>query len=161
MIDKEEEAEKYIVMEYIKNGVIGGKKFWKFRNKNKGKDKDDKKLETEELQHYFSQMILGLDHSNLLLTPVHKLNIAHRDIKPDNILVSANNEIKITDFGVSEVFKGKSDLSQNRRGTVAFHPPELYNSKQPLKATRRDQGVQRQALRYVGARLRVLLLDSQ
>jgi len=59
---------------------------------------------------------------------VHSNNIAHRDIKPDNILLSEEFVPKICDFGSSENFKLRSDTSTDRRvGTRIFHPPEIYS----------------------------------
>ena len=37
------------------------------------------------------------------------LQICHRDIKPQNILLDANDEVKLADFGVSKSLKSKLD----------------------------------------------------
>jgi serine/threonine protein kinase len=36
---------------------------------------------------------------------MHSLGIAHRDLKPGNILLGKNKQIKIADFGLSNVYK--------------------------------------------------------
>lgn len=33
---------------------------------------------------------------------MHKMHYIHRDIKPDNILISADGHLKLTDFGLSK-----------------------------------------------------------
>ena len=34
---------------------------------------------------------------------LHSVNVAHRDLKPDNILITMDNHIKLTDFGLRQV----------------------------------------------------------
>lgn len=47
----------------------------------------------------FKQLIQGLNY-------LHNNGIAHRDVKLENLLVTKDSKLKITDFGVSEVFCG-------------------------------------------------------
>lgn len=51
----------------------------------------------------------------------------HRDIKPDNCLVTADDCLKIVDFGVSEMFANdQPDMNTAKSvGSPAFMPPEL------------------------------------
>jgi serine/threonine protein kinase len=60
--------------------------------------------------------------------------IAHRDIKPQNILIFENNVFKLTDFGEA---KNLSDTSQQAtlRGSELYMSPMLYNG---LKYNQRD-----------------------
>lgn len=50
----------------------------------------------------------------------------HRDIKPDNLLLTEDDVLKIVDFGVSEMFEKASDMrTAKSAGSPAFLPPEL------------------------------------
>ncbi len=50
----------------------------------------------------------------------------HRDIKPDNLLLTNDDVLKVVDFGVSEMFKKDGDMRTAKpAGSPAFLPPEL------------------------------------
>ncbi|RNF12167.1 putative protein kinase, putative,serine/threonine protein kinase [Trypanosoma rangeli] len=59
----------------------------------------------------------------------HHLGIAHRDIKPQNIVLTAEGDAKLSDFGVS-IMVGDSAVRVRREGTVAFLPPEMLVSSE-------------------------------
>lgn len=78
------------VMEYCSEGDL-------FGLVQKGFFKGESKL--KDRLCIFKQLIQGVAY-------LHKHGIAHRDIKLENLLITKDSKIKITDFGVSEVFSG-------------------------------------------------------
>ena len=62
---------------------------------------------------------------------IHKNNIIHRDLTPDNIFINKNNKIKIGDFGISKINK---DYAKTQIGKMQYLAPEIisgdkYNNK--------------------------------
>ena len=57
------------------------------------------------------------------ISVAHKNGIVHRDIKPQNILVSDRGVIKVTDFGIAKAATGDT-VSANTMGSVRYLSPE-------------------------------------
>ena len=61
---------------------------------------NNKYIPIEQIKFISRNILLGLED-------IHKKNIVHRDIKPDNILISKDGTVKIADFGSSKIIKNK------------------------------------------------------
>ena len=78
------------VMEYCSEGDL-------FSLVSKGYLKDENRK--KDRLCLFKQLVQGVNY-------LHQNGIAHRDIKLENLLITKDSKLKITDFGVSEVFSG-------------------------------------------------------
>ena len=59
------------------------------------------------LRRYARQLLLAPEY-------MHHKGVAHRDIKPGNVLVDSNGVVKVADFGVSQHLLGKTGIKQVR-----------------------------------------------
>ncbi|KAF9921414.1 serine/threonine-protein kinase HAL4/sat4 [Linnemannia zychae] len=80
-----------------------------------------------EIDCCFKQLINGVAY-------LHSMGVAHRDIKPENLLLDGDGHLKITDFGVSDVFRmcweQKAHLSKGLCGSEPYIAPEEFLSKE-------------------------------
>lgn len=76
---------------------------------------------------------LGKDILTALVS-CHAQNVIHRDIKDDNIFVSADGAYKLGDFGVSKMLKDRS-RAESMKGTPNFIAPEVYLGKEQYDNT--------------------------
>ena len=59
---------------------------------------------------------------------LHKLRIVHRDLKPENLLLDHKKNIKIVDFGLSNLYK-EGELLKTACGSPCYAAPEMIAGK--------------------------------
>lgn len=69
---------------------------------------------------------IGKDICNALVL-CKKHEIVHRDIKPQNIFVSANGDYKLGDFGIAKTVE--KTMGGTKIGTYKYMAPEVYNNQ--------------------------------
>ncbi|KGO67965.1 Calcium/calmodulin-dependent/calcium-dependent protein kinase [Penicillium italicum] len=136
VLDDPTEDSLYMVMEMCKKGVV-----MKVGLEEKADPYDD-----EQCRCWFRDLILGIEY-------LHSQGIVHRDIKPDNCLVTNDDMLKVVDFGVSEMFEKDSNMFTGKSaGSPAFLPPELCVVKHGVVSGRAtdiwSMGVTLYCLRY-------------
>jgi len=70
-------------------------------------------------RHILHQLAHGMKH-------LHDINIVHRDIKPQNVLITGNGMVKISDMGLAKKLDSDTlSLSTAAHGTIGWQAPEL------------------------------------
>ncbi|EAY05415.1 CAMK family protein kinase [Trichomonas vaginalis G3] len=96
----------YLVMEYIQCGTLLNY----LNEKNSFQERD--------AQFLFAQIMLAIDYLH------NDLNIAHRDIKAENILFDNHSNVRLIDFGLSQIPKEDTAMT-TLCGSPAYAPPEM------------------------------------
>uniref|UniRef100_A0ACD5X0T8 Uncharacterized protein n=1 Tax=Avena sativa TaxID=4498 RepID=A0ACD5X0T8_AVESA len=102
----------YFVMEYAK----GGELFDKVAKSGK--------LTEAAAHRYFQQLISAVDYC-------HSQGVYHRDLKPENLLLDENENLKVSDFGLSALSASKRQdgLLHTTCGTPAYVAPEVISKR--------------------------------
>lgn len=101
----------YLVMEYL-----DGQDLRKMARTSHGKLDPD-----------FAKMVFVTIASSLM--EIHRMNILHRDLSPENIIVTSNGRIKLIDFGAARNFVSTQNKGMSILLKPGFAPPEQYNAK--------------------------------
>jgi serine/threonine protein kinase len=79
---------------------------------------------TEELaRRYFAELISVLDYLH------NQSRVAHRDIKCENLLFDEHNNIRVIDFGLSNVFTPDNPKLQTACGSPSYVAPEIIQGQ--------------------------------
>ena len=88
------------------------------------------KISDAEAWNFLHDVASGLEY-------LHQKNIIHQDIKPDNVLITIDNQYVITDFDISAKARNTLRLGANApSGTSAYMSPERFGATPtPIKAS--------------------------
>ncbi|XP_055960246.1 CBL-interacting serine/threonine-protein kinase 8 isoform X3 [Mercurialis annua] len=100
----------YIILEFI----TGGELFDKIVHHGR--------LSEAEARRYFQQLIDGVDYC-------HSKGVYHRDLKPENLLLDSQENLKISDFGLSASPEEGVSLLRTTCGTPNYVAPEVLSHK--------------------------------
>lgn len=104
-----ERSQFFLVMEYVE-----GRNLRQILNELK---KSNTQFTIEQIVFMIKEVAAGLDHAHRCIdgTTGRPLNIVHRDMSPQNIMVSFEGEVKIIDFGIA---KAETQLEATKAGTL-------------------------------------------
>ena len=98
---------QYIVMEYVVGMTLR-----EYLNQRGGR------LTNRETMHFISQILKALEHA-------HANGVVHRDIKPQNIMLLDNGQLRMMDFGIARISRAENQLlSGKTMGSVHYISPE-------------------------------------
>ena len=105
----EENGTYYIVLEYIEGESL------------KDRIKKEGKLKEKEAKNIFEKILSGLK-------AIHTIGIAHRDVKPDNVLITKEGKVKLIDFGtVTDIDTKSREITQIQ--SAGYTPVEINYAK--------------------------------
>lgn len=98
-------------MEYVDNGNM-----LDFVNTNG-------ELSEDHARHYFCQLISVLEYLH------QRKQICHRDLKAENVLLDLNYNIRLIDFGLSNIFSEEDPFLKTACGSPAYACPEMIRGR--------------------------------
>jgi fused len=83
---------------------------------------DDHSLEEAEIRRIAQQLVRALHY-------IHSNRITHRDMKPQNILMTSDGVIKLCDFGFARHMSYKTEVLTSLKGTPLYMAPEVVKEE--------------------------------
>ncbi|HIR94068.1 MAG TPA: leucine-rich repeat domain-containing protein [Candidatus Egerieimonas intestinavium] len=102
----------YIVMEFVEGQTL----------KALLKQRPDNRLPVEEVFTMMRPVLKALEE-------VHKTGLIHRDISPDNLMVTPEGQVKLIDFGAARDFLAEEEKSRSVLLKPGYSPTEQYQSR--------------------------------
>ena len=102
------ESLQYIVMECVEGMTLR-----EYLNERGGK------ITSRETVHFIAQILRALDHA-------HRNGVVHRDIKPQNIMLLDNGQLRMMDFGIARISRAENQIQNGKKamGSVHYISPE-------------------------------------
>ena len=99
---------QYIVMECVEGMTLR-----EYLNERGGK------ITSRETVHFIAQILRALDHA-------HRNGVVHRDIKPQNIMLLDNGQLRMMDFGIARISRAENQIQSGKKamGSVHYISPE-------------------------------------
>lgn len=129
---KRRESQLYIIMEYVPGREASGGRQRELNSWIRrwfallGQEGIGPQL--EQILDFSIQICSGMEHAAQIFLKKKK-EFVHQDIKPDNILVTDDGIVKITDFGLIKALQEKSEAFLVGAGTPEFMAPEQWSYK--------------------------------
>lgn len=103
-----------IVMDYCEGGDL---------HKKIGRQRQSRQQFPEhQIVRWFTQVALGLKH-------LHSKQVAHRDLKPQNIFLTKDENVRIGDFGISKKSLRAMQQEEATIGTPYYFSPEICSDR--------------------------------
>ncbi|MCA9659849.1 MAG: serine/threonine protein kinase [Myxococcales bacterium] len=77
----------------------------------------------ELVAHIIGELLQGLAYAHTVTLDGEPLGIIHRDVSPQNVLVSVSGEVKLADFGIARLAREETS-GQFLKGKLRYMPPE-------------------------------------
>eukprot|EP00003_Mantamonas_plastica_P022805 TRINITY_DN394_c0_g3_i2.p1 TRINITY_DN394_c0_g3~~TRINITY_DN394_c0_g3_i2.p1 ORF type:complete len:306 (+),score=83.32 TRINITY_DN394_c0_g3_i2:1071-1988(+) len=85
------------------------------------------KFDEEKSRFYLAELILAIEY-------LHNMNVVYRDLKAENVLLTEEGHVCLTDFGLAKEEIGDDDLAHSFCGTLPYMAPEMISRKGHGKA---------------------------
>ncbi len=112
----------FLVMDYAPNGTV------------RQRYPEGVQMEPHIILAYVEQVVDALDY-------IHGLRLIHRDVKPENLLLGANGEVLLSDFGISIAARRMVVRTRTIVGTVAYMAPEQIRGRPCMASDQYALGV--------------------